>query len=183
MSQLIEIWKSIKDFPDYSVSNLGKVKRIKSCTASRARVGKILKPGLDGDGYLLVVLWKNGKGKTQKVHHLVLKAFVGNPPPFHECNHKDGITQNNWVENLEWVTKSENALHSIRMGLRKVFKNGNLKGEHHPSSRLKEGEVWLIRTLYDNKNPKVNRDLMSKMFKVHKSYIQAIGRRLAWTHI
>ena len=62
-----EIYKTIKHFPNYLISNLGNVLNKKS--------GKFLLPGLDKDGYEVVVLSKNGETTTKKVHRLVAKAF------------------------------------------------------------------------------------------------------------
>ena len=50
-----EIWKDIKDYPNYQVSNLGNVKNIKT--------NKILKPFNTGNEYLKVALSKNGVSK------------------------------------------------------------------------------------------------------------------------
>ena len=59
-------------------------------------------------GYSVVVLNHN---ENVLVHRLVANTFLGNAPCGHEVNHKDGNKQNNSVENLEWVTKSENQRH------------------------------------------------------------------------
>ena len=58
-------------------------------------------------------------GKTVKVHRLVAKSYIPNPQNKPEVNHKDGNKQNNHVSNLEWVTSSENGLHSYKLGLSK----------------------------------------------------------------
>ena len=58
-----EIWKPILDYENYVISNLGNVKNI--------RRNKLLSPGLDKDGYKLVILYKNNKPSTRRVHRLV----------------------------------------------------------------------------------------------------------------
>lgn len=105
---LNEEWRQIKDFPNYIVSNLGRVKNIKT--------NKILKATPDKDGYLLVGL---GHGNTRKVHRLIATSFIPNPYNKPEVNHKNGDKTDNEVANLEWVTHSENQKHAFANGLHK----------------------------------------------------------------
>lgn len=101
-----EIWKEIKGYEGlYAVSNKGRVMNIMS--------GKVLKPGINGNGYENVVLCKNGKHKNYKVHRLVAQAFIPNKLNLPEVNHIDECKTNNDVSNLEWVSKSDNIRHSI----------------------------------------------------------------------
>ena len=68
------MWKDIPNYEGmYQVSNLG---RIRSFKRGKERV---LKPGLNSHGYYQVELWKGGEGKTNKIHRLVMLAFVGSP--------------------------------------------------------------------------------------------------------
>lgn len=97
-----EIWKAIAGYEDYKISSLG---RVKSLGNNKLRKEKILKPQKDGDGYLFVHLWRNGKGKMFKIHRLVASAFIPNPLGFNEINHKDEDKINNCVENLEWASR------------------------------------------------------------------------------
>lgn len=66
-------------------------------------------------GYASVTLCKNGKQKQIRIHKLVMQAFAVRPSPAHEVNHKDGNKANPMLENLEYVTHSENALHSTHV--------------------------------------------------------------------
>ena len=63
-------------------------------------------------GYKKVELVKNGQRKSIRVHRLVAQAFIPNPENKLEVNHIDGNKTNNHVENLEWVTSSENTIHA-----------------------------------------------------------------------
>lgn len=116
----IEIWKDIKGYEGkYQVSNLGRVKSLPRYTGHGMRKMRILKYGFNG-GYRQVVLCKNGKMKSQKIHRLVACAFLPNKDDTLVVNHKDGNKENNHVENLEWCTRQENVIHSFKMGLSKV---------------------------------------------------------------
>lgn len=67
-----------------------------------------MKFGKNKDGYLRVVLYKEGKGKTIKVHRLVAQAFIPNPNNYPCVNHKDECKTNNCVDNLEWCDQKYN---------------------------------------------------------------------------
>ena len=102
--------KKIKDFPDYGISVTGGV-------WSNKGKGKWLKPGKDGKGYLFVGLCKDGKIYYKRINRLVAEAFIPNPDNKPQVNHLNGIKTNNSVENLEWVTPSENTQHAWDYGL------------------------------------------------------------------
>ena len=65
--------------------------------------------------YKFVILRKDGRSLQVMVHRLVALAFIPNPENKAEVNHKDGNKHNNHADNLEWVTRSENLLHSYRV--------------------------------------------------------------------
>jgi hypothetical protein len=72
------------------------------------------------DTYLTVkISYEDGTRKDHFVHRLVAMMFIPNPHNKPVVNHKDGNKHNNAIENLEWVTHKENALHAVELGLRK----------------------------------------------------------------
>lgn len=82
-----------------------------------------IKQTVNGKGYLTVMLYKDGKGKSYQVHVLVAEHFIPNPDNLPVVNHMDGNKQNPDVSNLEWCTFSENTLHAHRTGLIKKTSN------------------------------------------------------------
>lgn len=81
---------------------------------------KKLKSHPDKDGYLKVRLWDGTKYKNYFVHRLVAQSFIPNPKNKSQVNHKDGNKTNNNINNLEWVTQSENMRHSFDVLKNKV---------------------------------------------------------------
>lgn len=100
-----EEWKQINGFPNYAVSNKGRVMNLKT--------GRVLKPIITPLGYAVVALSNgNGKSKQIMVHRLVAQAFIPNSDNLFQINHIDEDKTNNDVTNLEWCTASENRVHS-----------------------------------------------------------------------
>jgi len=171
-----EEWRVIKEFPNYAVSNFGRVKRIvESCRQYPA--GAIRKISIGRGGYVYYRLFKNGKSRIKKAYHLVLEGFgnyrLSNK---HQCNHKDGDKLNNSLSNLEWVTSSQNNLHAHRLGLAKTR-----KGEKSNLAKLHENEVWLIKKILAAKV--VTHLFISKMFKVSPGTINLIKHGKTWAHV
>ncbi|MEM8674375.1 MAG: NUMOD4 domain-containing protein [Cyanobacteria bacterium P01_G01_bin.67] len=107
-----EYWKDIEGFPNYQVSNHGRVKN--------NRTGKILKPYQTKKGYLTVGFWLNGKKKRLSIHRLVAQAFLPNSNNLPEVNHINGCKADNHLCNLEWVSCSANVSHAYQNGLRQA---------------------------------------------------------------
>lgn len=101
----------------YSASADGRVWAFPNASRS---VGRWMKPRVDKCGYPYVTLFKDGVRKYPKVHRAVLMAFSGGDAPPLQVNHKNGNKQDNRLENLEWVTASENRKHAFRTGLSSV---------------------------------------------------------------
>lgn len=105
-----ESWAEIYE-GRYAVSSLGRVISLSFKGVPRQKI----MTQRDIASYLRVHLHINGKGKQVLVHRLVAMAFIPNPSNLPEVNHKNGNKHDNRVDNLEWVTKSQNKIHSIEV--------------------------------------------------------------------
>jgi len=163
-----EIWKPIPD-TDYAISNTGKV-------ASMKKGWREMKPGLGKNGYLHVTLTTTtGNGKTVYVHRLVANAFL--PPaefPEPHTNHKDGDRRNNVPDNLEWVTRSGNAQHSLYV---LGNKNKMPRGEASWKAKLTEENVRDIRSKCASG---VTLKDMAAFYGVSRPAVSVIVSRKSW---
>lgn len=116
----------------YGVSESGEV--------SNLLTGKLLKPTINGNGYLL---FNAGAKHKLTVHRQVAQLYVPNPNNYPVINHKDGNKLNNHFSNLEWTTYSGNTRHAFDTGLidrKKLGRLGKLNSKSKPVLQLtKEG--------------------------------------------
>lgn len=97
-----EIWKNIPNYEGYQVSNLGRIKSLKTNIIRKIQINR--------RGYQHVKLNKNGQYKLLRVHRLVAQAFIPNPHNYEDVDHIDENQQNNNVNNLRWCTHSQNLI-------------------------------------------------------------------------
>lgn len=115
-----EVWSFIENTNNrYQVSSFGRVRSLYIYHASKGqsfkkRINrvKILKNKPLKNKYLSVCIYYDGFFKRIMVHRLVALSFILKPENKNQVNHKDGDPTNNNLENLEWVTQSENMRHS-----------------------------------------------------------------------
>lgn len=134
----MEIWKAIEGYEDsHEISNKGRVRSIDriDCQGRRLK-GNYLKPKVGKFGYHRTGLRKDGLQKFHLIHRLVAQAFLLNQDNKSQVNHIDGDKSNNSVENLEWVTPSENNHHAYDSGLKRAQ-----KGEDNGASKLTKDQV------------------------------------------
>lgn len=128
----VEEWRPIPGYPDYEVSDLGRVKSLK---ASKPR---LLRTFPIHSRYLKVYPSVDGRPSPAFVHRLVLLAFVGPVPPGMMTRHLDGDPQNNHLENLRYGTQAENDQDKVRHG-----RNWNAAKTHCPQGHPYDDENTL----------------------------------------
>ena len=172
---IVETWKPIPKYERrYEVSNLGVIRSLLSKSGKENCAPKIMKPEIV-KGYLRINLWKNGKPKHFQVHRLVILAFAGPPPKSKEVNHKDGNRTNCALRNLEYVTRSENALHSYR-----ILGNKKNQGSKHGMHKITEKQAMQIRDMRKNGHSLVS---IACKFTVSISTVSMIANSKIWRHI
>ena len=175
-----EIWKKVPNYSTYEVSSFG---RLKTFNWKNHGTEAIMKPALDGSGYLRTMLKRDdGKIHTIKVHRIVGSAFIPNPEDKPQINHKNGIRSDNRLSNLEWCTASENVKDSFASG------RSNNQGMNCPTSILTDDQVREIRADYvgGNRNQYtggLTRQKLADRYGVKLGAIKNILMNKTWKHL
>lgn len=132
----MEVYEPIDFNKRYHVSNKGNV--------MNSKTGRILSKRRCSKGYCRISIpcESTKKYKDFKVHRLVAIKFCNPPTDFEnlQVNHIDGDKNNNFYENLEWVTPKENVEHAFKTGL-----HSSREGENNSNCKLSDSEVKEIR--------------------------------------
>lgn len=170
---MIEEWKPIADWPDYAISNHGRVMR--TTTRGCGVAGRIRKH-IYVSGYPAVTLTTRcGRRKLLTIHRLVALAFLGEPPaPDMEVNHIDADRMNPRLDNLEWVTRSQNRQHGYDVGF------CDAKGQRNGQAKLTDEAVRIIR---EEGGDRRNWPALAARFDVSKATIRDVSTRRTWAHV
>lgn len=142
----MEEWRSIENFPNYMVSDMGRVKSISHVAATgrwkceRFFPETILVPNCCKDGYQRVTLSMDGKVYTRFVHRLVAKAFVANVENNPCVDHINTIKSDNRACNLRWVTYKGNSNNPLsrkhhKTSIKRVWENDAVRNKHKEGVR------------------------------------------------
>ena len=155
-----EIWKDIDGYPDYKVSNFGRVLSSEKQFEFYTRRARLIKIRIKNNGYAAYALYRNKVAKTISVHRLVAQAFIPNIENKPEVNHKDLNKLNNYSSNLEWATRRENVDHVL---LHERFK-----------AKLSNSDVAHIRKRAEGVTARNFNNLIAKEYNVSSSHIKHI---------
>ena len=157
---LIQILPDVYDY--YQISNFGNV--------YHKYTGHMLSPGICGSGYYFVSLSTINGPKLHRIHRLEMIMFkpIENYDQY-DVNHIDGNKLNNFLGNLEWVSRSENVKHAYRIGL------------HPRTSSISEETAKNICILLE-KNIYTNREI-ANILNTTESVVAGIKKREAWNYI
>lgn len=134
------IWTKIKD--SYLLSSTGKIYSLIS--------NRILKGGKYPNGYLFCCLGhsRREKQKPYLIHRLVAETFIPNPDEKPQVDHINTIKTDNRVENLRWVTQSENNRNPItRNRLSDAMKNNEMFKKGSIAASIKNRKKVYMYTL------------------------------------
>jgi len=112
-----ETWEFIRGYEGYyQISNLGNVRSVDRVVIGKdgslnKKIGVIKTKRLGNSGYLYVSLYKNNEVKNRDVHRLVAETFLDIVDGKHYVNHINGNKKDNSINNLEYVTQTENIHH------------------------------------------------------------------------
>lgn len=100
-----EQWVECYNYPNYNISSCGRV--------VNKRTGRLLKICIDNKGYPYANFWRQGKGKVHQIHRIEFQSFYPRKDLSNlVINHIDGNKTNNYLNNLEAITRQENNLHA-----------------------------------------------------------------------
>lgn len=140
--------KQINGYDNYLVTEDGKI--------YSKRSKKWLKLKDTASGYLSVGLCKDGKKQDVLVHRIVCSEYIYNDDPINKkyVNHKNKNKKDNRIENLEWVTQSENMVHANKTKVYSEEKN-SMNQEEIVQTSTKDKNVFFDSVINIKKDTKL----------------------------
>lgn len=134
--------------------------------------GTLKKANKTIQGYLIYHFYKgSGKYHSELAHRVIAKVFILNPENKIAVNHINGIKTDNRVENLEWMTISENLKHGWETGLITV------RGDNNGNASLTASEALAIY------HATATNKILSEVYGVSPSTITCIKNKTRWAHL
>lgn len=164
----MEIWKDIKGFEGiYQVSNLGNVRSIDRILSNGHHIKGInMKLKYDKDGYCSVGLTNSKSKRTyHSVHRLVCESFLDNPNNFKMVNHKNGIRDDNRLDNLEWCDNSYNQWHRCHINMNppdNTYKKKKVKAKFDTNEEMTFNSIRECADYFNVSTTAINRKLLGK---------------------
>jgi hypothetical protein len=166
-----ELWKPIKGFEDYEVSNTGYVRSWKT-RGGRRPSPYTLAPGLI-QGRRYVNLMRDGKAHHLGVSVLVLEAFGSPKPARHEAAHLDGDPGNSHLGNLQWMTRKE-------ISAQRVLNGTDDRSLSKRNTKLTEADVLEIKARL---NAGESHESIAQDYPVKWANIKSIHLEKSWSHV
>lgn len=155
---ITETWKPVVGYEShYFVSDQGRV---------RNKGGRILALRLRRDGYPHVALCDSNRPCQRATHRLVAEAFLGPCAPGYEVNHKNGVRSDPRLDNLEYVTRSENNIHAYRV-----------LGRRSALRKLTAGQVNQMRSMHASGTPQKQ---LACVFSTGRANVSRIVNQKRW---
>ena len=186
--ELEEVWKDITDYPNYQVSNYGRVKSKERYTKQRngtnLRKEKLLIPQKDHKGYLYVRLYNENGWNYFKIHILVANAFISNVNNEPTVDHIDRNKENNKVDNLRWASYTVQANNKDKT---KIIENMKILGKKPYKNRAKEVKQYdkegkFIKKWYSSREASIKLGIIeTSISNCINSYSKSAGGYI-WTH-
>lgn len=186
-----EEWRSVPGFPDYEVSDQGRVRswRRRSWNANPVSAPRSVSGCVGKNGYVTVYVAHDGLRARKYLHQLVLEAFVGPCPAGMVCRHfPDRDKRNNRLANISWGTEAQNAADKLVHGTQP---RGDThwyrskpellpRGTDRSNAKLTDDAVREIRALLAAGERQVD---VAARFGVHRVIVSKIKCRKIWSHV
>ena len=177
------MFEGLEKPPHYEVSNYGRLRSFQLSTSSQVSNGgdKPISKQIKGSviqGYRSLNIRSEGKTLNRYVHKLVAEHFVNQGQPDQTfVIHVDYDKQNNYYQNLRWVTKDEMIAHNRE--------NPSLKNRQLPRQtrnyKLTESKVRIIKKLLLNDKNRLK--MIAKQFGITHTQLNRIRSGENWKHV